>query len=61
MKDKNKFVETVDVRSVNRVEVIDRLGRSYTNRLAQGETVKFSLQDGGKTLKVFIDTDNRGL
>jgi len=47
--------------SVDRVEVVDRMGRSYTNRLEQGETVKFSLQDDDKTLKVFIDTDTKGL
>ena len=47
--------------SVDRVEVVDRMGRSYTNRLEQGETLKFSLQDDDKTLKVFIDTDTKGL
>lgn len=46
---------------VNRVEVIDRHGRSYTNRLEQGENVKFSLQDDDKTLKVFIDSEKGGL
>lgn len=36
---------------VNRVEVIDDTGRAYTNYQAAG--VMTSLQDDGKTLKVF--------
>lgn len=40
------------VRSVSRVEVIDYEGRSYTNYSAQ--SVELQLQDGGKTLKVFL-------
>ncbi|HUX55586.1 MAG TPA: hypothetical protein VMV77_01335 [Bacteroidales bacterium] len=38
---------------VNRVEVIDQRGRSYVNWKLTNKT-KISLQDGGKTLKVFI-------
>jgi hypothetical protein len=38
---------------VNRVEVIDQKGRSYVNWKPKNKT-KISLQDGGKTLKVFI-------
>ena len=49
------------MKSVNRVEVVDRNGRSYTNYLKTGETVKFSLQDDDKTLKVFIDDNTKGL
>jgi hypothetical protein len=38
---------------VNRVEVIDQKGRSYVNWKPTNKT-EFSLQDDGKTLKVFI-------
>jgi len=38
---------------VNRVEVIDQNGRSYVN-WEQNNKTEISLQDGGKTLKVFI-------
>ena len=38
---------------VNRVEVIDQNGRSYVNWKPTNKT-ELSLQDGGKTLKVFI-------
>lgn len=41
---------------VNRVEVIDQKGRSYVNWKPTNKT-EFSLQDNGKTLKVFI-SDN---
>ena len=48
------------MKGVDRVEVIDRHGRSYTNRLENGETVKFSLQDDDETLKIFIDDNITG-
>jgi hypothetical protein len=38
---------------VNRVEVIDQNGRSYVNWKPTNKT-ELSLQDNGKTLKVFI-------
>lgn len=38
---------------VDRVEVIDDRGRAYTNYSARD--VVTSLQDGGKTLKVFLN------
>jgi hypothetical protein len=38
---------------VTRVEVIDQNGRSYTN-WNKDNRVELSLQDNGKTLKVFI-------
>jgi len=53
--------ELQKMQSVNRVEVIDEEGRTYVNHLEEGKSVKFYLQDDNKTLKVFIDTDNRGL
>ena len=43
------------MKSVNRFEVIDENGRSYTKYLKDGERVKYSLQDDDRTLKVFID------
>lgn len=39
---------------VTRVEVIDEHGRSYVNWNSNNK-VTLSLQDNGKTLKVFID------
>lgn len=53
-------VETVDSLfgrpCVDRVEVIDASGRSYVNMDARD--VVSSLQDGGKTLKVFVGWDS---
>tara|TARA_R110001599_G_scaffold41214_2_gene124795 strand:- start:903 stop:1058 length:156 start_codon:yes stop_codon:yes gene_type:complete len=37
---------------VTRFEVIDHNGRSYTNHTVG--TIEFSLQDNGRTLKVFL-------
>jgi hypothetical protein len=37
---------------VTRVEVIDKFGRSYSNWNV--DDIKFSLQDEGKTLKLFL-------
>lgn len=44
--------EDFDLSKVNRVEVIDEDGRSYTNYDAYD--VEISIQDVGRTLKVFI-------
>lgn len=46
-----------DYKKVTRFEVIDRCGRSYSNWNV--EDVKFSLQDDGKTLKVFLQDNTR--
>ena len=43
----------VDLSKVNRVEVIDKNGRSYVNWKPTNKT-SISIQDDGKTLKVFI-------
>lgn len=52
MKIKNKDVmETLE--DVTRVEVIDEHGRSYVHYNAG--VVKYSLQDEGTTLKIFIE------
>jgi hypothetical protein len=39
---------------VNRVEVIDQNGRSYVNSKPTNK-VRLSMQDDGKTAKIFID------
>ena len=43
------------MRGVNRVEVIDKDGRSYIKYLDRNEGIKYALQDDDRTLKVFID------
>ena len=43
------------MRAVNRFEVIDENGRSYTKYLDKDEGIKYNLQDDDRTLKVFID------
>lgn len=47
--------ELQKMKRVNRFEVIDENGRSYTKYLKDGERIKYSLQDDDRTLKVFID------
>ena len=47
--------ELVEMKSVNRFEVIDETGRAYTKYLKDDEGIKYSLQDDKRTLKVFID------
>ena len=41
--------------SVERLEVIDKNGRTYVTYLQDSEGARFSLQDNNKTLKIFID------
>ena len=40
---------------VNRVEVIDETGRAYVKYLDNNQEVVYSLQDDGRTLKLFIN------
>ena len=47
--------ELVEMKSVNRFEVIDETGRAYTKYLKDDQGIKYSLQDDKRTLKVFID------
>ena len=48
-----KILDTIEnLENVTRVEVIDNHGRSYIHYNA--ESVEYSLQDDGKTLKIFI-------
>ena len=46
-------VPIIDLSNVNRVEVIDEKGRSYVNWKPTNKT-SISIQDNGKTLKVFV-------
>ena len=41
---------------VNRLEVIDEDGRSYTRHFRSGESLRYDFQDDGATLKIFVDT-----
>lgn len=50
-------VTQMDLKKVSRVEVIDAKGRSYTNW--DCSKVLLSLQDGKRTLKIFIDEVNK--
>ena len=43
---------------VNRLEVIDKDGRSYTRHFRAGESLRYDFQDDGATLKIFVDTAN---
>ena len=40
--------------NINRLEVIDQTGRAYVHYLDEKESVQYSLQDGNRTLKIFI-------
>jgi len=57
MKPKKEPIELKDdlivMNNINRVEVIDEQGRSYI-KWDDNNYVKLSLQDDGKTLKIFI-------
>ena len=48
----------VDLPKVTRVEVIDGDGRSYVNWRKEN-TTQISLQDDGRTLKIFITSENK--
>jgi len=41
---------------VNRLEVIDKDGRSYTRYFKTGEHLQYQFQDDDQTLKIFVDT-----
>jgi len=53
-KEKKKSEKRISVKpkKVTRVEVVDENGRSYVNNRVGG--VELSLQDDGKSLKIFI-------
>ena len=39
---------------VNRLEVIDEDGRSYTRYFKEGERLQYQFQDDDQTLKIFV-------
>jgi len=51
--EKKQMESSIELEKVNRVEVIDQKGRSYVNWKPTNKT-ELSLQDDGKTLKIFI-------
>lgn len=53
-------MSNIDVSKVDRFEVIDSSGRAYVKGSIYGTPVKIelSLQDDGKTLKVFVEEQN---
>ena len=42
------------INRINRVEVIDESGRAYVKYLDKEQELTYTLQDDGKTLKIFI-------
>jgi len=57
MNEKYGVVESLPIRALpncTRVEVIDQKGRSYVNWKPTNK-VRLSMQDDGKTVKIFID------
>jgi len=52
---KSRLQELEAMNKVNRIEVIDQTGRAYTHYLRETESVRYSLQDDNRTLKIFID------
>lgn len=53
--DPNRGVDRIiPLTRVNRIDVVDSQGRAYTRRVPNAD-ISLSVQDGGKTLKVFID------
>ena len=46
---------------IDRLEVIDRDGRSYTRYFKTGERLQYQFQDDGQTLKIFISKRDREL
>jgi hypothetical protein len=57
MNEKYGIVESLPIqalRNCTRVEVIDQKGRSYVNWKPTNK-VRLSMQDDGKTVKIFID------
>ena len=43
--------------NIIRLEVIDQTGRAYVHYLDEKESVQYSLQDGNRTLKIFIGSN----
>ena len=45
------------MRDITRFEVVDDMGRAYVKYLGEDQKITYSLQDGDRTLKVFIDKE----
>lgn len=58
MKQNKSLIKKISTnpKKVTRIEVIDENGRSYTN-WSEYNSVELSIQDNGKTLKIFIKND----
>lgn len=56
--DKIDLLTNIPLMKVSRVEVIDNQGRSYVN-WEQNNNVELSIQDIGRTLKVFINNNKK--
>lgn len=44
---------------VNRIEIIDENGRAFVRYLEADEKIVTMMQDGGKTIKVFIQKEKK--
>jgi len=49
------YEELEAMNNISRLEVIDQTGRAYVHYLDEKESVRYSLQDDNRTLKIFID------
>jgi|TARA_B110000908_G_scaffold18578_1_gene20890 hypothetical protein len=47
-------IDSTAMKNIDRLEVIDQTGRAYVHYLNEKESVRYSLQDGNRTLKIFI-------
>lgn len=46
---------TESLSDITRVEVIDGTGRAFVRYLEEDEQIEYSVQDNGRTMKVFIN------
>lgn len=49
-----KTEDLSEIEFVTRLEVVDSTGRAYVHYLEEKESVRYSLQDDNRTLKIFI-------
>ena len=49
-----KTEDVSKIEFVTRLEVVDSTGRAYVHYLDEKESVRYSLQDDNRTLKIFI-------
>lgn len=50
-------VPVPEFRGITRLEVITPLGREFAKRFDDSMKIKFSIQDDGKTLKIFVKAE----